>query len=127
MPASRSLLALGFSLLLTDAAAAEAFRFQGRVDVIPAKVVDATEKALASPTCTGQEDGARTASVPASGVVTVTVAPVDEASGNAHVAMGGHESRQDAIEANCSRRWRKAASETRARAVAENHCRKMRP
>ena len=86
MPASRSLLALGFSLLLTDAAAAEAFRFQGRVDVIPAKVVDATEKALASPTCTGQEDGARTASVPASGGVTVTVAPVDEASGNPQLA-----------------------------------------
>ena len=86
MPASRSLLTLGFALLLTDAAAAEAFRFQGRVDVIPAEVVDVTEKALASPACTGQEAGARTASVPATSGVIVTVAPVDEASGKRQLA-----------------------------------------
>lgn len=75
MPPCRSALALGFALLLCDTAAAEAFRFQGHVDVIPAEVVDATAGALSSPTCTA---GAPAAAVSVSGGATVTVAPVEE-------------------------------------------------
>lgn len=86
MPSGRTALALGFAFLLTETAAAEAFRFQGRVDVIPAEVVDVTETVLASPACTGREDGEQTAAVPASSGVTVTVAPVEEGFGNPQLA-----------------------------------------
>ena len=70
MPPSRSALALGLVLGICDIAAAEAFRFRGRVTVIPAEVVDATDWALSSSTCTG---GAGGAAFPASGGATVTL------------------------------------------------------
>ncbi len=89
MPASRPALALGFALLLSDSAAAETFRFQGRVDVIPAEVVDATESALASPTCTGVDESAKESQATSASAIhgaTVTAAPLEQDSGNARIA-----------------------------------------
>ncbi len=89
MPASRPALALGFALLLSDTVAAETFLFQGRVDVIPPEVAEATERALASPTCLGPYEDATAFQAPAvaaSGGATVTAAPVEGGSGNGQIA-----------------------------------------